>query len=256
MLERNRIIYFISLVALAASFWVFWTRMPVLYPYSHFDYRESYRNFEIYSDHKPDRSLKETLDKVQRRMKFVDGYDHRKNYTLFICNRRSCYKPFARLMGVNALSRGLTIEPLGYVLINMQDIENTRGIYRGSFPYTIIEAEPDHIIAHELVHVITTSRLGFWTSSQLPRWKREGYAEYGTTRMLRETNPEYSLRDRARRYFDGYYLGMAKGREIYIQAGLVMEYLLDERKMGFDKVMNKDLEFDDILQEMKQWVEK
>jgi len=255
MLNRTRIIYILSLVALAASFWVFWTRLPILYPYSQFDYRESYKNFDIYSDRKPERSLKKTLDNVQRRMKYVDGYDPEKTYSLFICYRRSCYKPFANLMGVNALSRGLTIEPLGYVLINMQDIENTTGIYRGSFPYTIIEAEPDHIIAHELVHVITTSRLGFWTSSRLPGWKREGYAEYGTTRMLRETTPEYSLRERTRNYFDGYYLGMARGREIYIQSGLVMEYLLDERNMDFQEVMNKEFEIDDILQEMKKWVE-
>ena len=35
-------------------------------------------------------------------------------------------------------------------------------------------------IAHELIHNLTQNRIGWSTYRRLPRWEREGYAEYGS----------------------------------------------------------------------------
>lgn len=250
--RRNLIFYSVLLVALAGSLWVFWYRWPILYPYSYFDHRETYDGFTLYSDEPPEEGFGETIREVRLRMSCVEGYGPEETYPVFAC-RRSCYERFARQMGVNPFSQGLTIEPMGYAVINLQDIGMIENTYSQAYHYTLARGDPAHIIAHELVHLVTTGRLGIWRTVTLPTWKEEGYAEYAASRYTRHKNPDYSLRNRVLQYLDGYYRAVGRNRLEYIRAGLAVEYLLDERRLGFEEVMNGTFEFEEILTEMEEW---
>ena len=250
---RNLLFYSVILAALAGSLLVFWYRWPILYPYSYFEYRSTYGGFTVYSDSTIDPQFGEIIGEVRRRMNRVEGYDPGISYPLFICHRQRCYERFARQMGVSIFSQGLTMEPMGYAVVNLEAIAVIDNARTRPYPYTLAQGDPAHIIAHELVHLVATSRLGIWKTVMLPEWKEEGYAEYAASLYLRQIDPGYSLPDRIRQYLDGYYREVGPTRLKYIRAGLAVEYLLDVRRLGFETVMDRSFDFDDLLQEMEDW---
>jgi len=254
---RNRLLYIALLFALAGSMWVFWYRWPILYPYTYFNHSAAFEGFTVYSDEPIDSSFAKVMRNVRLRMTEVEGYDPEESFPVFVCYSRSCYERFARQMGVNSFSQGMTMEPMGYPVVNLYDIRTIEKLFARPYPYTLAHGDPAHIIAHELVHLITTERLGIWKTVTLPTWKEEGYAEYAASIYPRKTDPDYSLRARAQQYLNNYYLGIGSGRLEYVKAGLAVEYLLDEQGISFEALMDgeSELELSEVLAEMETWAQ-
>ena len=115
------------------------------------------------------------------------------------------------------------------------------------------EGDPAHVIAHEIVHDYAEDALGFLTYYRLPVWKREGYAEYGSTIAVIREDGAAGLADRIdflledRNWYPGDF-----AREYYRGAVLV-EYLLDVEGYRFADIMDESVTLETARDAMLRW---
>ena len=223
------------------------------YPDHLFEYEVRYRNFNLYSDRPVSREFFSTMEEVTLRMNPVDMYDPEETHNVYLVHDRELFASFAERLELNPSTQGLTINPLGYIMVNLTAIRLTGQIYTKPYPYTLLQADTTYVISHELMHVLTTQKLGFISSWNLPEWKREGYAEYGASLYARRQDSTYSLRQRVGRYLDGYYDSLSDRHRFYIRSGMVVEYLLDKREMGFEDLISFGEDPDTLFRDMVAW---
>lgn len=226
---------------------------PLYYPDPFFDYHTSHRNFSLYSDQPIEDDLLDVVDNTAERMKSIKIYDPKDTHYVYLVYDTRLFGSFADKLKMGSTIQALTINPFGYILLNMTAIERTANIYDDHYPYTLYQGDPAYTLSHELMHVLTTSELGFFSSWFLADWKREGYAEYGATLYNRQRDSTYTLSDRINRYMDGYYDELSENQQSYIRSGIIVEYLLDIEQTGFDQLMNADMSADTIYHRMQQW---
>ena len=223
------------------------------YPDPYFEHRASYRNFHLYSDRPIDLNITRIIDEVSVRMQPVDEYNPEAEHHVYLTNDPATFGIFARELNLSTTVQALTINPMGYILVNMTAVEHTRNIYRDRYPHTLYHGDLAYIISHELMHVLTTRELGFVSSWFLPRWKREGYAEYGASLNGRIHNPSYSLADRTLRFLNGFYEELSDNQRFYIRSSLICEYLIDVEGMTFGQLIDSPLHTDSVFVRLKNW---
>ncbi len=227
---------------------------PLYYPDSFFDYRTTHRNFNLYSDRSIDDNLLELIDETAVRMKSIETYDPVDTHHVYLVHDYRLFGSFAEKLNMSNTIQALTIHPFGYVLLNLSAIERTANMYKNRYSHTLYRGDPAYTLSHELMHVLTTGQLGFFSSWFLPDWKREGYAEYGASLYDRRQDSTYSLAERVNLYNEGYYDNLSENQQFYIRSGLIVEYLLDIEQLEFDHLMNKDIPADTIYHQLQQWL--
>lgn len=225
---------------------------PLYYPDPFFDYHTEYANYSLNSDRPVNDELLEVMDGVATRMNAVDIYDPEETYKVYLIHDSHLFGYFAQKLNLSTTIQALTINPLGYVLVNLTAIERTKTIYNENYPYTLYQGDIAHTISHELMHVFTTQQLGFFSSWFLPGWKREGYAEYGANLSFRLKDATYSLEDRVRQYLDGHYDNLSTNQQFYVRSGLIVEYLLDNEGMNFEELMRVEIDPDTVYKRLKE----
>ena len=119
-------------------------------------------------------------------------------------------------------------------------------------------------MAHEVVHSLQKARLGARAAHAAPLWKREGYADYVADRAQREA-PGYRHADELRNLLDRGVNEVAAGCQqrhgavddggyrwpaCYRLARLMWEFLIDQRGLSHDEVMDRSLTADAVLEQM------
>lgn len=97
--------------------------------------------------------------------------------------------------------------------------------------YSAREGSVIHDAAYELMHGYLSDAYGYFASRSLPDWKVKGYCEYGVNQLTAITH-----------------------RPHYIW-GLVMEFLINVKRMSLEQVMAESVTREDACQGITDWRE-
>jgi hypothetical protein len=131
-----------------------------------------------------------------------------------------------------------------------------------------------HILTHEVTHTLVAAKLGLANLPRLPMWKSEGYPEY-VAMVASRSQPGYSLRTSVARILaaDLAWLRNVQGEfepmrydcvgrsylkdenddswhTCYYLSRVLVEYLLDEKGLTFDQLMQPSVTESETLREM------
>ena len=123
------------------------------------------------------------------------------------------------------------------------------------------------LIAHEIIHCLQANRNGILKFNPFKHpefWKLEGYPEY-ISKQKELTDKNYSLTGDIERYLDmernaagSWILSGEGGCEVpdyYYKGKLMMEYLIDIRRLSYDQVLKDTSSEKIIFQEMINWTD-
>jgi len=249
----------LSLLLLFAALYGGYRLLPYLYPGYYFEHNTGFNQFSVYSDSTLQRNVIPDLNAAVQRIQGNDLYRMHapSEINIYICYDPALYGYFARLIDQNQSSQAFTLEPFGHIFVNPYGLKTVRRLYGNGelYEHSLLSGEPAHIYAHELMHVLITNRLGMLDSKDLPTWKREGYAEYAASIKQKREDASYTLRKRAGDYFSGAYDHVVAGRRYYIRNEMIVEYLSEVKKIGFDSLMTRDINPSGIETEIKKWLD-
>ncbi|MDX1639695.1 MAG: hypothetical protein R3281_17160 [Balneolaceae bacterium] len=250
-MKKGSVIIIIVLLLILAV--IGYRYLPVIWPGLYFAHEMKYRQFSVQADQHLNRGIRFLLEEATARVQFSPLYSEDKSFHVFLCYRPKTYDHFARQMHMDASSQGFTIEPLGYLFLNLREIGDVGQRYGKQFPYSLLSGKASHILAHELTHTLITDRLGYFGSRNLAGWKREGYAEYVASGSIRSEDSTYSLVERVSSVLNGQYGEVPPARRQYIRDQLVVEYLLDIRDWSLLQLINSPVSEDEVYREMVSW---
>lgn len=251
---KRKLIYLLITALLGIGIFVAVDNLRLLLPGFYFEHQTDYNQYSIHSDQPINRGVTFILEEVSTKLGATELYSGDEDFTVFFCYDASTYARFARELGMNPDSQGLTIEPLGYVMINLREIGNVGREFGNSHPYSLLSGSATHVLAHELTHVLITNHVGMFASPDLPSWKREGYAEYAASRYVKEQDSSYSFKEYAGHFFSDEYDEVELARQHYIKYELIVEYLLDVKELAVADLLSQSHQKDTIFNELKQWV--
>lgn len=251
--KLNSILKGIAFISLVYIVFEISRTYPLYYPHPFFEYQTNYHHFTLFSDQPIKDYFLNLVDEAVDRVSPVEIYDPDNTYHVFVVHDTGLFGSFAEKLNMNPAGQALTIHPLGYILINLTAVERTKSIYKNRYPHTLYRGDTAYILSHELMHVLTTDRLGFFSSWLLPDWKREGYAEYGASLHNRRHDPNYSLFDRFKQYRNGFYDDLSENQQFYIRSGLLVEYLMDIEEIDFAGLMRMEISEDSAFARLQQW---
>lgn len=147
----------------------------IRYPEPFFRYSISYDNIHLYSVSPLPASTEDLLKQAQSRLAASEIYNRHVRQNVFICGSPAQFEFFTN---VGYRSSGLT-----YVYFNRSIFLRPSNIARNQLINYMGKAVTDdrtlvYYISHELTHSMTVSYVGAWKYHELPKWLKEGYADY------------------------------------------------------------------------------
>jgi hypothetical protein len=224
------------------------------FPYPLFSHKSRFGSCTVYSDAPLEPGFAEIMRDVNRRLEASELHGPEKRNRVFYCRKQKTYALLARLALVNPLAQGFNLSLLGNTFISEPRIDRVGASSSGFPPYGVREGNPAHVIAHEIVHDYTEDELGFWTYYRLPLWKREGYAEYGSTIAAVRADGTLSLGERIEILQDdrNWHPGVDFFREYY-RGALLVEFLSEIRGYRFAEIMRHDVTLASTDAAMLRW---
>ncbi|MCD0254771.1 hypothetical protein JWH16_13330 [Xanthomonas campestris pv. campestris] len=148
----------------------------VRHPSVLFAYQVSHDELTLHSDQPLDADATHAVlalaqDKLRTSEFYVEGQTH----AIYLCNsdwRQRLFFSYAYGVG------GINYYPgANNIFLRNASVEHNRLI--GPDGRNVTGARTlDYFIAHEVAHTLSGQALGWWRFHRLPRWKREGYADY------------------------------------------------------------------------------
>ncbi|MBL1214619.1 MAG: hypothetical protein HND52_14785 [Ignavibacteriae bacterium] len=213
-----------------------------------------YKRYHVYSDESINHEVLLMLDDVEERIKMVEVFDPSFSPKIFLCNDQGLYSFFATLLGMSPNSSGINVSLVSNTFINLTRLEEKQNYNNKLFEHSHIAGEESHNLAHELVHNLTANKLGWFEYRKLPKWKNEGYAEYGVAiKNIRLENDSNSLFNRAKIYFEEYSFKMNNIQKLYLESQLIVEYLFEIENIGFEKFSDATTLKETALLKFKNW---
>jgi hypothetical protein len=182
-------------------------------------------------------AMRGTLARVQQRLARTPLVRTSDRYQVFICQPRWLFALFARL---NYQVGGIA-HPFvgGHVFLRESDLQHDRLISPRGTPVAA-DRPLSYFIAHEIVHVAqgrSLSALEYW---RLPRWVKDGYADYIARDIdLSQTLTAFKAQERA--------LDPARSG-LYLRYHLMVAYALDRLHMDVQTLFRTPPD--------EQWVEQ
>ncbi|MFP5390611.1 MAG: hypothetical protein ACLGI6_03565 [Gammaproteobacteria bacterium] len=213
----------------AFTFLILVYAIVVAFPKPMFEYRVSYRNYEIYSDEPIAPQIAQVLDDTDRRLKTSAIHDSRVQNTIFFCNapwRLWLYSGnFSTKVG--ATTHALT----NYIFVRPSDIPANRIHPPGAGPIADAAQRPlSYFLAHEVTHADVFRRFGPWTAVVTPQWLGEGYPDYVAKAGDFDFATNRALYLAGRPEMDVRRSGLYRGFHLRVA------YLLDQRHMTIAQV--------------------
>jgi hypothetical protein len=213
-----------------------------------------YKRYHVYSDESINHEVLLMLDDVEERIKELEVFEKSFSPKIFICHDQSLYSFFATLLGMSPNSSGINVSLVDNTFINISRLEQKKNYKNKLFEHSHIAGEESHNLAHELVHNLTANTLGWLKYRKLPRWKNEGYAEYGAAiKNIKTENDSSSLFKRAKIYFEEYSFRINEIQKLYLQSQLIAEYLFEIEAIGFEEFCDTGTTREIALLKFKEW---
>jgi hypothetical protein len=217
--------------------------MCLCHPEPFFGNPVEYENLRLYSDRPIPKAALPILKEVQRRLLKSDIYDPQREYRVFICNSPTRFKFFANYK--------YRVGGLNYELFNRNsflrgaDILHDRliGPSGNEVPG---ERTLTYFIAHEVVHGVTEARAGFFAYSlRLPKWIKDGYADY-------IAKDAFDFKENLAKYKSASREMDPRRSGLYLQYHLFVAYLLDVRKISTEKLLRDEHDAGKIAAALKR----
>lgn len=226
----------------------------VLYPNPTFSHKLRYKTVTVYANHPIDSEITVILEAAVQLVTKSDLADSNYTYDIFF-NEDSWYKSYTQTLLGPALARAIDNNILLNAPVHIREnyigaAGNKRDLVR--------------TIAHEMVHGLQVNKYGMLhmnPSSHPPVWKLEGYPEYVSQRDLIK-QPGYDFSQTAQRLKTF----IEEGRTwveltpeygdplIYFKGRVLMEFLIDHKKMSLDQVMEEQITEVEVYNEMLEFL--
>ena len=208
-------------------------------------------NLSFYSDREIGGDLAETVNCVFEQIRATGIFDGDHATEIYLCQEPALYKLFARMCFIPAQVPAYNLSLLNVSFVSMRRIEQIRENNRSNPKYSVFEGNPCHGIAHELIHDYMVEKIGYMRNRSLPRWKREGYAEYhASCRRLESENVE-SLMDRVGLIRDA--AGLPEHILEYYSWRTVTEYLFKVEGYDLDGYLQDSVSYEKARIAMFSW---
>ncbi len=227
------------------------------FPQPWFEHREKSVCCTVYSDVPFDAGLRDVLKDVDERLQAVELYQPGEDYRIFLCRNPKRFALFARLAFVSPRVQGFNLSLMGNTFVSPTRIIEFGESAAWGPPYGLREGSLAHVISHEIVHQITETTLGFSAYLRLPRWKSEGYAEYGSKIHVTRQDPDATLARRIE-YLENdpsWAPGPNFVRDIY-RGHLMVEFLSEIRDLKLAGIMEEEVTEAETYRAMIEWYER
>jgi hypothetical protein len=221
-----------------------------------------HRPFTVYSNEPVDNDVHEVLDSALALVKRSELYDPEYTYDIFLSERTRFNAIDSKVLGHGPSARAMDNNIIVKVAVDFK-----RNVALPAF-YEPCEANLTRLLAHEVIHCLQANKYGKikFNPFRHPEFlKLEGYPEY-ISRWPQRSAKGYSLVKDIERYLElkgksgnGWIAieeGGCKAPDYYYRSKLMMEYLMDVRRMTYDKVLRDTVSADSIYKEMMAWREK
>jgi hypothetical protein len=223
----------------------------MLFPQPLFAHKMEYKKFRVYSDNALDKNIEVVLNNAYRLVEQSELQDENYQYDIFF-SHDNIYNRIEDLQGKGPAARATA----GNIVFKVRlDIAANRA-------YGIISTiNLTEILAHEMVHCLQANKLGLWNMNQLnhpPYWKLEGYPEY-ISRQAKLKAKDYSLTNEVKRFIELNSKskdGIVEVSEehfmpsVYYKGRLMVEYLMDVKRMTYAEILRDTRTEDEVFQEM------
>ncbi|RKX35328.1 MAG: hypothetical protein DRP71_03920 [Verrucomicrobia bacterium] len=220
-----------------------------------FEYKVTIAQIDVLSDHPIGSEVTDVIAKVSIILRESELYDPEFEMRVLLTrdhvyNRLSRNRTLAYAVGPNAALSG--------------EIDGARNIlYRETSP---VRMNLVSTLSHELIHCLQWNHHGVIAFNKaLPRWKREGYAEYVALGDAKHRE-SYSIAESLDRLLAPDSMQPVKGwittedgfdRPIlYCRFRLMTEYLLDVEGLSYERFVDEATERDDVYNRMITWHKK
>jgi hypothetical protein len=254
----------------------------LFYPGALFANHIEYKNFTVYSQEDLGDGIEVILDNIEAALATSEINDPALEHDIFFGHGNTAFRIIQDIRWW-MISRAIGLEPaLTYnasappyvnhvVSFRIPDVENNALLH----PERLTPINMTHVLTHEVVHTLVTSRVGLERIPRVPVWKNEGYGDYiaASTNIL--ADPDYSLPQSVERILshdlswmrddEGNFTPMRDGCQrlssIKNEAGypgftcyyigrVLLEYLFDVKGLSFDEVMSPGTRDTDALNEL------
>ena len=100
-------------------------------------------------------------------------------------------------------------------------------------------------IVHEATHDLIRRRVGFWEDRRLPTWVKEGYCDFISRENAIAPSTGFAILDRRTS-------GRVRGYA-YLEYRLVVDYLLTEKGMTIEQILDQPPDYYETLGEVLRW---
>ena len=255
----------------------------LLYPGVLFANQFEYKNFTVHSQEDLGVGIETILDNIEAAIATSEIYDPALEYDILFGHGNTVFRITedvrwwltVRIWGIGpALTYNASIPPRfnHVVTFRIPDVENNALLH----PEHLRPINMTRLLTHEVVHTLTTSRIGLDRIPSIPVWKQEGYGDYIAASTTILANPAYSLRESVERILsldlswmqddDGNYTPMrygcqSAGGSIEIEGGsgglacyyigrVLLEYLFEVKGLTFDEAFAPEIRDTDTLYEL------
>lgn len=215
----------------------------ICYPQAYyFNDKIVYKNFHVYYDKKIPDQIYATLDTVDQLIRKSDFYDPNVQFKIFLRSDADNYNvlPFQ----FPDRGSGCAVSVIKNVFLYRSDCATNTSYNHVGHMRTL-----SSVLAHELMHVLVENKM--FLKSKMAYfdqfgsfWKEEGYAEYiagdlpikldeGLKILNNQALPKYAW------HFE------------YFKYWLAVRYLILEKHMTFEEILDTQLKLDDVLNEAK-----
>lgn len=218
-------------VLLSAGAWFKYTYKQGVYTF--------YSNTEIL---KPEALVQELKEQLQ----LCKVYNDSTPITIYFCDAAATFYFFAKITGVTLPSQGFTLAYLNKVFISkpyIAEVFKSRNNAQKLIPYSVMSGTLEAVVKHELIHANVYEFLDVESYANLPFWKQEGYAEYAAHRALKQRDSLYSFDQRVTLYRNTDFWGDNMAVKSYFEAGLLVEFLLDQKKLSLQEFFDEKVVF-------------
>lgn len=233
----------------------------ILFPQPLFSNSYEYKNFKIYSNYELNQeAFNDAIDKAIVIVNKSEINDPNYNYDVFLASETSYNQIDNFILGEWPVARAID----NNVIIKREVNEEERSVKNGENEFDLV-----YVLVHEIIHCLQSEKYGklkFNPVNHPPYWKLEGYPEYIARRELLESK-EYDLRigisdflNRTESDGDLNQIIQISEKEstpyIYYKGRLMVEYLMDIKKMSYDQILDNSVQEDSVYSEMMKWYEE
>jgi hypothetical protein len=227
---------------------IFWT--------SKFWFSENYKfkKYNLYTNSVLNNSS-ELLSKIDQRLKACELYSDKIDHNIYIFSSESKFKFYSKVAGSGYPAQGFNMHAFNNIYISKPFIEQVHSDRKKAsklVPYSAMEGTIEETICHEIIHSFVYERLGSKKASSLPTWKQEGYAEYGANIYSKKNDANYNFKDRVELYNNTEFWEGNKFVFEYYEAEILVEFLMDIKKVTFNQLMSDNYTYEMALKKLKE----